>query len=397
MIYYIILAGIIVYSIIAGNMMMTVIATAFVVLPFSYAAAKGIGSHTSQATQLIIMCVLAAVGIVGLMMNAFPVAITAALIMVCYALGYSRRVGDFIRFKTVNVGRQVDRHPVLRDDWMKRKPIDPSAFDMKDLEDAGMYDLPHDTTHGIPGRGIEHVSELGSRAKAGAKGEIVLAGMLFRSGLLDIPGVHSFWSMKTPNNNVDIDVDCAILYGDELWLLDAKRYLPDDGNEYLLRDIEGSEYSYNGIDAAKYHPVLRMVRFDDATIHEFHNHNASWSKEEFDTMIQKVNSVMERSKKYTQTQSDSISQDAITPIMVGMHREMSIHSYVVLTPTSMGVPGVGTDTDYEGGIPLDQANVVIDSIKNHIMENPTNIVHQDVIARLDSLVKDNEWNHYLIT
>lgn len=387
MIYYILLAALIMYSIIVGNMFLTMVGTALMVLPFAYSAGKGMFSEEHKVRQIVVIGALFALAMIGIPMHAFPVTITAVLVIICYALGYVSPLREWIRYKSTSVPRQAARHPLIRDDWMKRKPIPSSAYDIKSLEEKGMYDMPKGTTHGVPGYGIGNVDKFGKRAEAGAAGERVLGGMLVESGILNIPGVHSFWSLHTPDDHVDIDIDCAIMYGNRLWLLDAKRYTPSSGDSYLVRDIRGSEYSYDDRRGYEYHPSLRMITLHDDDVESIHRNGGSWNKGSYDAAIAYADAIMEKGKGYEQTKSGYISVEAITKVLYG---GVEIHSYVVLTPTVKGTPGVGVDTNYSGDIHLDQAKYVLCAIRKAIEQMPRQPLNTSNVDILDRLVKENE-------
>jgi hypothetical protein len=270
---------------------------------------------------------------------------------------------------------------------MKRTPISSDAYDIKALEEKGMYEMPKGTTHGVPGYGIGNVDKFGKRAEAGAAGERVLGGMLVESGILNIPGVHSFWSLHTPDDHVNIDIDCAIMYGNRLWLLDAKRYTPETNESYLIRDIRGSEYSHDDQRGYEYHPSLKMVTLHDDDIKSIHQSDGEWTKDSYDAAIANVNAIMEKGKEYEQTKSGYISVKAMTK---ALYRGVDIHSYVVLTPTAKGTPGVGVDTNYSGNIHLDQAKYVLYAIRQAIEQMPPQPLNTSNVDILDRLVKENE-------
>ncbi len=62
------------------------------------------------------------------------------------------------------------------------------------------------------------------RVEAGQKGEMNLAKLFYKTGLLDLPNVYTFWSLYLPGTGLDVDVDCAVLVGNTILLVDAKMY-----------------------------------------------------------------------------------------------------------------------------------------------------------------------------
>ncbi len=78
-----------------------------------------------------------------------------------------------------------------------------------------------------------------------------LMKMMVASGLLDSStNIMSFWSLRLPNCDLDIDVDCAVMYADRLWLIDAKRYetqegmlYASDGGDTLINVHQGTNIS----------------------------------------------------------------------------------------------------------------------------------------------------------
>lgn len=106
---------------------------------------------------------------------------------------------------------------------------------------------------GRPGQGLNDATdEFGEqRVKIGQEGEMNLMKMMVASGLLDSStNIMSFWSLRLPDCDLDIDVDCAVMYADRLWLIDAKRYetqegmlYASDGGDTLINVHQGTNIS----------------------------------------------------------------------------------------------------------------------------------------------------------
>ena len=106
---------------------------------------------------------------------------------------------------------------------------------------------------GRPGQGLNDATdEFGEqRVRIGQEGEMNLMKMMVASGLLDSStNIMSFWSLRLPNCDLDIDVDCAVMYADRLWLIDAKRYetqegmlYASDGGDTLINVHQGTNIS----------------------------------------------------------------------------------------------------------------------------------------------------------
>ncbi|AGW84268.1 hypothetical protein BLAC_00200 [Bifidobacterium animalis subsp. lactis ATCC 27673] len=84
------------------------------------------------------------------------------------------------------------------------------------------HDNPH--VHGVPGGGLQSaVEEFGAdKVEMGTKGEMNLMKLMVARGLTEV--AHTFWSLRLPGSKYDTDVDCAVMYADRIWLIDAKLY-----------------------------------------------------------------------------------------------------------------------------------------------------------------------------
>lgn len=84
--------------------------------------------------------------------------------------------------------------------------------------------LSHPRVFGKPGCGLNASGFGKDRVEAGQKGEMNLAKLFYKTGLLDLPNVYTFWSLYLPGTGLDVDVDCAVLVGNTILLVDAKMY-----------------------------------------------------------------------------------------------------------------------------------------------------------------------------
>lgn len=100
--------------------------------------------------------------------------------------------------------------------------------------------------HGTPGRGLEDSGFEQWRIKAGQAGEQALARVIAGARWAD--DVDVFFSLAVPGFP-DIDVDCAVLSGQDLWLLDAKRYRVEDNAAYTCYGGDGTTLYLRRLDA----------------------------------------------------------------------------------------------------------------------------------------------------
>jgi len=136
-------------------------------------------------------------------------------------------------------------------DQGKPKPVAPAP------QSPSLYLVAHKTPlpkvdidfkpnfHGTPGHGLEDSGFERWRIDAGQAGERALARVIAGARWAD--DVDVFFSLAVPGFD-NIDVDCAVLSGRDLWLLDAKRYTvrPDaaytcyggDGTTLYLRALD---------------------------------------------------------------------------------------------------------------------------------------------------------------
>lgn len=100
--------------------------------------------------------------------------------------------------------------------------------------------------HGTPGHGLEDSGFEQWRIDAGQAGERALARVIAGARWADDEDV--FFSLAVPGFP-DIDVDCAVLSGRDLWLLDAKRYRVEDDAAYTCYGGDGTTLYLRRLDA----------------------------------------------------------------------------------------------------------------------------------------------------
>jgi hypothetical protein len=245
----------------------------------------------------------------------------------------------------------IDLYRELQPDGIKRRPEPPA--DVAELERLSTT-LPAGQTYGTPGGGVATVEKFGDRAKYGAKGERILAGLVAKSGLLENKNVFTFWSLESPDTNFDIDVDCVIMYGDMTWMLDAKYYTPVHENDYMI-DQGGPD--------GKGELILRNMSDDDwKHIWKIRDESIKDSHG-VEIEVPHFLQLHTEDKKYAETRSDEISLNAFEKIFPYGDE---VKAYVVLVPTDKGTPGVMKETRYPGYIDVDQATAVISEIKEYV-------------------------------
>lgn len=105
--------------------------------------------------------------------------------------------------------------------------------------------------HGVPGAGLNHDEAKASMGQqnvsAGIRGEESLAAALIHYGVLDNPNTHVFFSVANPGDATgNTDIDCVIVDGRNVYLLDAK-YWAGTGVLHKVGDhtlgAEGKQWS----------------------------------------------------------------------------------------------------------------------------------------------------------
>lgn len=105
----------------------------------------------------------------------------------------------------------------------------------------------YSNVHGLPGAGLNHdeaKQTMGEvRIKAGIRGEESLAAALIYYGVLDDPHTHVFFSVANPADATgNTDIDCVIVNGDTVYLLDAKYW----AGKGTLHQTSPHQYCANG-------------------------------------------------------------------------------------------------------------------------------------------------------
>ena len=266
-----------------------------------------------------------------------------------------------------SVVRLIESFDEFGDDPILREPLPP--------EDTSKYEaaidlLPMGTTFGIPGYGVENVKEFGGRALAGAKGERILGGMLQQSGIPDIPGVFTFWSMQPPMEKYKVDIDCVILYGNKMWLVNAKYYTPGTDADYLFNASERDEL------VIKSAPIPQEDWDKTRELRDAARRDSD--------VYAALGVIRDRKGKvYRASHADEMSQKGMK-----LHESHSadVQSMLAVVPTSNGSPGILKGTVTYGQIPIDHAANVIEKIRAEILSHPL------AYERFN----DDMWNHFSV-
>lgn len=106
---------------------------------------------------------------------------------------------------------------------------------MTGYEPKDLFNLPVPTgryMHGTPGSGLSESGFGEAAVQTGQAGELNFAKSLDKAGLLD--RYTSFWSVAMPNERgfrdeeFSSDIDCVLVSGKTIWLLDMKQYVQGD-------------------------------------------------------------------------------------------------------------------------------------------------------------------------
>jgi hypothetical protein len=316
-------------------------------------------SKNNPYPALIVTSIYGVLALVEIPFHAIIFLPAVGVVFIVWLL-YGDPVERFQKFYAIDplVAEELKTNPLLSDDPILRQPA--PGVSVQQYEDAVKL-LPKDSTFGTPGYGVAMVDKFEGRGAIGAKGERILAGMLQESGILSVPNVVSFWSMKSPDDRYDIDVDCMIRYGRRTWIIDAKYYVPERDHDYLRE--HWATWNHNK-------SYLQLVHMNDPDWKGIRDIRDTLYKNYGD--VDKVYDYLDEhaeSKTYDLSHSDEISRDAIVKTL-GRNDPNSVKAYIALVPTSKGIPGVLKGTKGVGGIPIDHASEIINEIKRDIDEHP---------------------------
>lgn len=196
--------------------------------------------------------------------------------------------------------------------------------------------------HGTPGVGLDSSGFGERRVNAGQTGERRLAALIKEMGFYQA-GWQSWWSLDAGENN-GTDVDCVLVHGDDVFLIDAKNYgTPANTSLRLCGN----------------HKTLMVVDADG-------------------------NVEGQRAKSYAISHNMSMAAGRYAA-MLGRYGAR-IHAVTALCPTTTGTPGVWDRIEYPGNIPLVQAIGYLQHLKATYTGRPEPSDHR-MTRQLDALLK----------
>lgn len=202
--------------------------------------------------------------------------------------------------------------------------------------------------HGIPGAGLSKEVFGAKRATMGEEGERRLANILACYKVDRYAQV--FYSLRIPNFD-GIDVDCAVLTGLDLYLIDAKLWKTGDRKSAFTRTTPTGEYSGK----------MLLRDYDEDSSHPIGPVLAEYPLKK--TMV--------------------MAAEQYSRIITGV----AVHTVTVLCPTSSGVSGIMDDAKTADGNMLRQAeeyvaNVILPAAEAHPLTRMT-----PNVLRLERLLK----------
>lgn len=255
-----------------------------------------------------------------------------------------------------------------------RKPVIVNNFvdDYADFGCDGLFNTDLSTAgdhiHGQPGVGLGESGFGAARIQQGQQGELALAQLLCRTGVLRY--AYSWWSLSIPGHPGP-DVDCALLLRDTLWLLDAKQYRAD-ADYYFQSQMAGEQAADRN---AKTH-AIDLFKIDESL------------------------SFADRSGAKLATNSTLVKTYEPSNNMAwaaGLYEEefpmLTIKPVVLLSPTKRGIAGIMDQTYFPGGVPFDQSvSFVQENLKPLVDEMASGLSqpwrpNRLVVEQLDYLLK----------
>jgi len=255
-----------------------------------------------------------------------------------------------------------------------RKPVIVNNFvdDYADFGCDGLFNTDLSTAgdhiHGQPGVGLGESGFGAARIQQGQQGELALAQLLCRTGVLRY--AYSWWSLSIPGHPGP-DVDCALLLRDTLWLLDAKQYRAD-ADYYFQSQMAGEQAADRN---AKTH-AIDLFKIDESLSFAYR----SGAKLATNSTLVK-----------TYEPSNNMAWAA------GIYEEefpmLTIKPVVLLSPTKRGIAGIMDQTYFPGGVPFDQSvSFVQENLKPLVDEMASGLSqpwrpNRLVVEQLDYLLK----------
>ena len=231
-----------------------------------------------------------------------------------------------------------------------------------DLSTAG------DHIHGQPGVGLGESGFGAARIQQGQQGELALAQLLCRTGVLRY--AYSWWSLSIPGHPGP-DVDCALLLRDTLWLLDAKQYRAD-ADYYFQSQMAGEQAADRN---AKTH-AIDLFKIDESL-----------------SFADRSGAKLATNSTLVKTYEPSNNMAWAAGIYEEEFPMLTIKPVVLLSPTKRGIAGIMDQTYFPGGVPFDQSvSFVQENLKPLVDEMASGLSqpwrpNRLVVEQLDYLLK----------
>ena len=237
-------------------------------------------------------------------------------------------------------------------------PANTEADDTYGISDKQLHYLLHHCkarVRGLPGSGLGESGFDYAHQKAGQRGEISIAKALLASGLLDDSNTSVWFSLRNPSDTSgQADIDIALIYEDRLYLLDAKRFVPEHEGEVLLTPhvapLTPAPWILKTSGGKEYTATVNMKLATETVKREIHE-------------LAKCDTVM-------------------------------VIAEILLARTPKGTLGTeNTGVRWPGDVPVESADAFIDDLLQDRRFIAFNSDTQNNVERyLDSLVKDQDWS-----
>lgn len=255
-----------------------------------------------------------------------------------------------------------------------RKPVIVNNFvdDYADFGCDGLFNTDLSTAgdhiHGQPGVGLSESGFGAARIQQGQQGELALAQLLCRTGVLRY--AYSWWSLSIPGHPGP-DVDCALLLRDTLWLLDAKQYRAD-ADYYFQSQMAGEQAADRN---AKTH-AIDLFKIDESL-----------------SFADRSGAKLATNSTLVKTYEPSNNMAWAAGIYEEEFPMLTIKPVVLLSPTKRGIAGIMDQTYFPGGVPFDQSvSFVQENLKPLVDEMASGLSqpwrpNRLVVEQLDYLLK----------
>lgn len=255
-----------------------------------------------------------------------------------------------------------------------RKPVIVNNFvdDYADFGCDGLFNTDLSTAgdhiHGQPGVGLGESGFGAARIQQGQQGELALAQLLCRTGVLRY--AYSWWSLSIPGHPGP-DVDCALLLRDTLWLLDAKQYRAD-ADYYFQSQMAGEQVADRN---AKTH-AIDLFKIDESL-----------------SFADRSGAKLATNSTLVKTYEPSNNMAWAAGIYEEEFPMLTIKPVVLLSPTKRGIAGIMDQTYFPGGVPFDQSvSFVQENLKPLVDEMASGLSqpwrpNRLVVEQLDYLLK----------